>query len=213
MSGYRDDAGFTAWQTENGYTLPRPAIKVVSRSNRWRPTTLVIHVEILATPPAVRWLAFCCPFRGDEYAHFLLFLPSLCFRQPPLPKNPPNGTWRDSFGTTLEFSLCGEGTQLCATLLGSGRVAHGGQSSLCEQADHAGGPNSRQRMEGHRHVRRWQRTRSRLRVAGWWSCAKLSRSAACRTLLPHPDDGAIAHPDYLPKLPRPVGEVLMRSAI
>ncbi|UXN68009.1 hypothetical protein N8A98_00360 (plasmid) [Devosia neptuniae] len=29
----------------------------------------------------------------------------------------PDGTWRDSFGTTLQFSLCGEGTQLCATLL------------------------------------------------------------------------------------------------
>lgn len=31
----------------------------------------------------------------------------------------PDGTWRDSFGTTLQFSLCGDGsTQLCATLLG-----------------------------------------------------------------------------------------------
>ena len=29
----------------------------------------------------------------------------------------PEGIWRDSFGTILQFSLCGEGTQLCATLL------------------------------------------------------------------------------------------------
>jgi hypothetical protein len=29
----------------------------------------------------------------------------------------PNGTWRDEFGTTIQFSLCGEGTQLCAVLL------------------------------------------------------------------------------------------------
>jgi uncharacterized protein (DUF2147 family) len=29
----------------------------------------------------------------------------------------PDGTWQDSFGTTLQFSVCGEGAQLCATLL------------------------------------------------------------------------------------------------
>ena len=29
----------------------------------------------------------------------------------------PDGTWQDSFGTTLQFSVCGEGEQLCATLL------------------------------------------------------------------------------------------------
>ncbi|WP_156458232.1 hypothetical protein [Devosia epidermidihirudinis] len=29
----------------------------------------------------------------------------------------PAGTWRDSFGTTMKFSMCGDGTQLCATLL------------------------------------------------------------------------------------------------
>lgn len=29
----------------------------------------------------------------------------------------PAGTWRDSFGTTMQFSMCGDGTQLCATLL------------------------------------------------------------------------------------------------
>ena len=29
----------------------------------------------------------------------------------------PNGTWRDEFGTTIQFSLCGDGTQLCAVLL------------------------------------------------------------------------------------------------
>lgn len=29
----------------------------------------------------------------------------------------PDGTWRDEFGTTIEFSLCGEGTQLCAVLV------------------------------------------------------------------------------------------------
>jgi uncharacterized protein (DUF2147 family) len=29
----------------------------------------------------------------------------------------PDGTWRDAFGTTLQFSLCGEGSQLCATLV------------------------------------------------------------------------------------------------
>jgi len=29
----------------------------------------------------------------------------------------PEGQWRDKFGTTVEFSLCGDGTQLCAVLL------------------------------------------------------------------------------------------------
>ncbi|MEO8684727.1 MAG: hypothetical protein ABI414_07795 [Devosia sp.] len=29
----------------------------------------------------------------------------------------PDGTWRDEFGTTIQFSLCGDGTQLCAVLL------------------------------------------------------------------------------------------------
>ncbi|RUT28850.1 hypothetical protein EMQ25_15795 [Arsenicitalea aurantiaca] len=29
----------------------------------------------------------------------------------------PEGTWRDSYGTTLQLSLCGDGTQLCATLV------------------------------------------------------------------------------------------------
>ena len=29
----------------------------------------------------------------------------------------PEGTWRDEFGTTIQFSLCGDGTQLCAVLL------------------------------------------------------------------------------------------------
>lgn len=29
----------------------------------------------------------------------------------------PEGDWRDSFGTTLRISLCGDGTQLCGVLL------------------------------------------------------------------------------------------------
>lgn len=29
----------------------------------------------------------------------------------------PNGSWRDSFGTTLEISLCGDGSQLCGVLI------------------------------------------------------------------------------------------------
>lgn len=29
----------------------------------------------------------------------------------------PEGTWRDDFGTTLQFSFCGDGTQLCAVLI------------------------------------------------------------------------------------------------
>jgi len=29
----------------------------------------------------------------------------------------PEGSWRDKFGTTVKFSLCGDGTQLCAVLL------------------------------------------------------------------------------------------------
>jgi hypothetical protein len=29
----------------------------------------------------------------------------------------PSGTWRDSFGTVLNFSDCGDGTQLCAVLV------------------------------------------------------------------------------------------------
>ena len=29
----------------------------------------------------------------------------------------PEGTWRDKFGTEVKFSLCGDGTQLCAVLL------------------------------------------------------------------------------------------------
>lgn len=29
----------------------------------------------------------------------------------------PEGEWRDSFGTTLRISLCGDGTQLCGVLL------------------------------------------------------------------------------------------------
>lgn len=28
----------------------------------------------------------------------------------------PNGTWRDDWGTTFSFSLCGDGTQLCGVL-------------------------------------------------------------------------------------------------
>ena len=29
----------------------------------------------------------------------------------------PDGTWRDEFGSTIQFSLCGDGTQLCAVLV------------------------------------------------------------------------------------------------
>jgi hypothetical protein len=29
----------------------------------------------------------------------------------------PAGEWRDDFGTTLQLSLCGDGTQLCGVLL------------------------------------------------------------------------------------------------
>lgn len=28
----------------------------------------------------------------------------------------PNGTWKDQWGTTFTFELCGDGTQLCGTL-------------------------------------------------------------------------------------------------
>ena len=46
------------------------------------------------------------------FSIFALLSNSVVAQQPS-----PNGTWRDEFGTTLQFSLCGDGTQLCAVLL------------------------------------------------------------------------------------------------
>jgi len=46
------------------------------------------------------------------FSAFALFS-SVSYAQEPS----PDGTWRDEFGTTIQFSLCGDGTQLCAVLI------------------------------------------------------------------------------------------------
>ena len=49
---------------------------------------------------------------------FLLAIPLLAALSAPAfaQEINPEGTWRDKFGTVVDFSYCGDGTQLCAVL-------------------------------------------------------------------------------------------------
>src|SRR5690606_25938033 len=88
-------------------------------ATKWASAPLVLHSDIRQLPrPSPRWPGLLSFKPGNTMRAAIAITAFTLLLSPALAQETtPNGMWQDSFGTILDLSLCGDGTQLCGVLV------------------------------------------------------------------------------------------------